>query len=177
MQTSSQVTNRGIHGAKFSWMLENFSHRAKRAVTQPRIILILWWNAPPSAWDLSIRGRKAQCFLKSARCHLNDLNHMNPQHSTSQRNRMTARVSGASGMKRRWNGLFNRQRARNCRGGGSSPPGTLLCLENGKRRVEVCVWRGWSQSRTTTYDGHVPFRFHTDSAPAQKLPSMSYWHE
>lgn len=40
-------------------------------------------------------------------------------------------------------------------------------VEKGKRRLEVCARRGWAQSSSagkSTYDGHVPFRFHTDSA-------------
>lgn len=85
----------------FHECLKIWTQRAKRGCYATAYDLNALIMPPLSAWDLPIRGRKAQCFLKSAGCHLNDLNHMNPQHSTSQRNRMTARVSGASGMKRR----------------------------------------------------------------------------
>lgn len=128
---------------------------------------------PPFSLGSVHQGRKAQCFLKSARCHLNDLNHMNPQHSTSQRNRMTARVSGASGMKRRWNGLFNRQRARNCRGGGSLLHQELFCAwKTGKGEWKlVCggvgVRAGWPHTTATSHLGFILTR-------AQKLPSVIY---
>lgn len=58
------------------------------------------------------------------------------KHSTSQRNGMTARVSRSRGVKRRWNGLFNQQRAKNCRGGFSS---VTSCFHKAERRQEV-MW-------------------------------------